>query len=175
VPLPDRNHIHTLELGSKASPPLVLVHGLGAGAAAYAKNLLPLSQRYHVYAIDLLGFAASSRPDFASDDPDVLEGQFLTSIDQWRQAVGLSRFVLLGHSFGGYLVTAYAMRHPEQIRHLVLADPWGFPAKPTAEEQEVIWQRAKWRPSFALRTFIGIMSRYPPYASMRWVLGEMGG
>src|SRR4029079_17600722 len=29
---------------------------------------------------------------------------------------------LLGHSWGGYLVMAYAARHPERVAHLVIAD-----------------------------------------------------
>jgi pimeloyl-ACP methyl ester carboxylesterase len=38
--------------------------------------------------------------------------------------------VLLGHSFGGYLSAAYALKYPENVQHLILADPWGLPEKP---------------------------------------------
>lgn len=45
--------------------------------------------------------------------------------------MNLNQFILLGHSFGGYLSTAYAIKYPQRVRALILADPWGFPEKPT--------------------------------------------
>lgn len=42
----------------------------------------------------------------------------------------LENFVLLGHSMGGFLAASYAMQYPERVKHLILADPWGFPEKP---------------------------------------------
>ena len=116
---------------NKSSPntPLVLVHGMGAGVGLWALNLESLSRNRPVYAFDLLGFGQSSRPKF-SKDPLLAEMEFIESIEDWRKEMKLDKFVLLGHSLGGYLVTAYALRYPERIRHLILVDPWGFPEKP---------------------------------------------
>lgn len=104
---------------------LVMAHGMGAGGALFALSMDELTRYSTVYCIDLPGFARSSRNSL-SNDPIRCEEQILSILDAWRQQVGLNRMNLLGHSFGGYLCTSYALSYPERINHLILADPWGF-------------------------------------------------
>lgn len=42
---------------------------------------------------------------------EIVEGQFVESIEEWRKEVGLKKFILLGHSLGGYLAAAYTLRY----------------------------------------------------------------
>ncbi len=46
----------------------------------------------------------------------------IADLDALATRLGYPRFDLLGHSWGGYLVMAYAARHPERIAHLVICD-----------------------------------------------------
>ncbi|KAG5849781.1 hypothetical protein ANANG_G00075340 [Anguilla anguilla] len=94
--------------------PLVMVHGFGGGVGLWIRNLDPLCRSRPLLTFDLLGFGRSSRPLFPSD-PAQAEERFLDSIEQWRQAMGLERMILLGHSLGGYLATSYTIQYPERV------------------------------------------------------------
>jgi len=119
--------------------PLVMIHGMGSGLALFAMNYDQLAKHRTVYAIDLPGYARSSRCKFSSK-PDVAENQFVQALEHWRQSVGLDKFCLLGHSFGGYLSSAYTLKHPDRVSHLILADPWGMAEKPKEQSRPIpIW------------------------------------
>jgi abhydrolase domain-containing protein 4 len=129
-------HINTIQTINQiecdsvlADYPLVLLHGFGGGLGMFVKNVDPLAKHYKVVALDCLGFGKSSRPHFP-EDPKEAENMFVDALEAWRQAMRLEKMLLLGHSFGGYISTAYALKYPQHIAHLILADPWGFPLRP---------------------------------------------
>eukprot|EP00051_Salpingoeca_urceolata_P005358 m.72619 g.72619 ORF g.72619 m.72619 type:complete len:448 (+) comp14260_c0_seq1:248-1591(+) len=129
-------------------PPLVLLHGFGGGIGLWSLNIDELSKQYRVYAIDLLGFGRSSRPKIAHLPKSVAESEDLVveTLEAWRKAVGLDRFYLAGHSFGGYQAGLYALRHPHRVSHLIFVDPWGFPRQPLedldARSTRPLWVRS---------------------------------
>ena len=134
--LPEKSRIRTTKFGNDNNQekiPLLLMHGFGAGLGFFILNYKYLSQKRNVYAIDLLGFGRSSRPKFPND-PIETENMFVESIEQWRINMGLEKVNLLGHSFGGYISALYALKYPDNLNHLILADPWGFPELPDPEE-----------------------------------------
>lgn len=145
--------------------PIVLVHGMGAGVGLWALNIDHLSEKRPLYAFDVLGFGRSSRPSF-SKHADAAENEFIDSIEKWREALDLKEFILLGHSLGAYLSCAYTIKYPQHVRHLILADPWGFPEKPIATERESripVW----------IRLVARLLMPFNPLASVR-VAGPWG-
>lgn len=63
--------------------------------------------------MDWLGTGLSGRPEFRAQGRQEAEDFFVESLDKWRIEMGLEKFILLGHSIGGYLSACYALKHPE--------------------------------------------------------------
>lgn len=110
--------------GTASASPIVMMHGFGASAAWWHLNFDSLAQHFSsVLAVDWLGHGRSSRPAFTAADHAQAEAFFVDSLEAWRERVGLERMVLLGHSFGGYMVAAYALKHPHRVERLILCSP----------------------------------------------------
>ncbi|KAK2398234.1 alpha/beta-Hydrolases superfamily protein [Trifolium repens] len=119
--------INTVTFDSKDdSPTLVMVHGYAASQGFFFRNFDALASRFRVVAVDQLGWGGSSRPDFTCKSTEETEDWFIDSFEEWRKAKNLSKFILLGHSFGGYIASKYALKHPEHVQHLVLVGSAGF-------------------------------------------------
>lgn len=140
----EADKIWTISMNTEnTNVPLVMLHGLGAGVALWILNLDSLAANRPVYAMDALGFGRSSRPNF-SNDAMVCEKQFVKSIEEWRREMNIKQMILLGHSMGGFLASSYALSYPDRVKHLILADPWGFPERPseTSNKSLPLWVRA---------------------------------
>ncbi|XP_071771006.1 1-acylglycerol-3-phosphate O-acyltransferase ABHD5-like [Centroberyx gerrardi] len=174
VRISDANYLWTLAFSTQPQPcspplprprpPLVLLHGFGGGVALWAQNLDSLSGGRPVYAVDLLGFGRSSRPEF-NTDPQGAEEQFLAALEEWREKVGLEEMLLLGHNLGGYLSAAYTLKYPHRVKHLLLVEPWGFPARPENPNHSTI---PVW-----IRAMGAFMSPFNPLAGLR-LAGPLG-
>ncbi len=143
--------------------PLVLVHGFGAGFLQFYKNLDHLSSKRKLLAIDLPGFGRSTRIPFSKDALRA-EEEFVESIENWRQRVGVEKFILLGHSLGAFLACSYTIRYPTRVRHLILVDPWGFDSVPSQEEfrEKMPWTGGVfWRIAATLKPFDAVRAAGP--------------
>jgi proline iminopeptidase len=74
---------------------------------------------FRVVAFDQLGTGASDRPTDASL---WTIGRYVAETETVRQALGLGRVHLLGHSWGGWLAIDYALAHPQALKTVILAD-----------------------------------------------------
>jgi len=164
------HQINTIKVGN--GPPLVMLHGFGAGIGFWICNLKVLAQHHTVYAIDLPGFGRSSRLPFSGKSFEEAEEYFVTTIEQWRKEVKLEeQFDLLGHSFGGYLASAYALKHPQNINHLILADPWGIPRKEDSQPRKIPlrWKLLRFViTSFNPLSAVRVAGPYGPYLVQRF-------
>ncbi|PIA57202.1 hypothetical protein AQUCO_00600140v1 [Aquilegia coerulea] len=143
--------INTVTFDSKeGSPTLVMVHGYAASQGFFFRNFDALASRFKVIAIDQLGWGGSSRPDFTCKSTEETEAWFIDSFEEWRKSKNLSNFILLGHSFGGYVAAKYALKHPEHVQHLILVGPAGFSSDSDASKSEWLTRfRATWKGAIA--------------------------
>lgn len=107
--------------GQESHPPLVLLHGVGAGASslAWRRNFDALARDFRVYAPDLLGFGFSDKPASAPYSAELyadLVAEFL------REAVGAPAHVAAAGLSAAFAVRA-ADEWPELVRSLVLVAP----------------------------------------------------
>lgn len=93
-------------------PPILLVHGVGPGTSSgltYRFLLDRLAERFHVFAMDLVGFGLSGRkPTQPYFDFDFWTGQMRAMID--RMPAG--KIDILGHSLSGALSLRVASANP---------------------------------------------------------------
>jgi pimeloyl-ACP methyl ester carboxylesterase len=112
-------NIHCLKAGS--GPPVVLVHGGASDSRDWIGTIASLSGRFSFYAPDLPGFGQSDRDKngyYLSDFSDFLLGL----IDELR----LEKPALVGHSFGGRVCLDAALKGPDRVGRLVIADTSGL-------------------------------------------------
>ncbi|MDE1893957.1 MAG: alpha/beta fold hydrolase [Xanthomonadaceae bacterium] len=115
-------------------PTIVLLHGFASNKEVWLQTAKLLTLHFHLVIPDLPGWGGSSRNAGASYDIDAQA----TRLDQFVDALGLRRFVLVGHSMGGAIAAVYAAAHPDHVAELALVDALGLKGTPTALDREVM-------------------------------------
>lgn len=98
--------------------PLLVVHG-GPGASHdyFLPYLLPLARHNRVVFIDERG---SGRSQQLENPADYTVENMVEDVEAVRQSLGLGKMSLLGHSYGGVLAQAYALKYQQNLSHLIL-------------------------------------------------------
>ncbi|OLN97564.1 putative cardiolipin-specific deacylase, mitochondrial [Colletotrichum chlorophyti] len=134
------NEYSVERVGEEVDNTLVILHGYGAGLGFFYKNFEPLSRSkgWRLYALDMLGMGNSTRPPFKvnakgrKEQTAEAEAWFIDALEEWRKKRNIDKFTLVGHSLGGYLSVAYALKYPGHLKKLILASPVGIPEDPYA-------------------------------------------
>src|SRR5437763_3746476 len=116
--------------GGAGGVPVVFHHGLGSDWTCWQSQLDHLRATRRAVAFDARGHGESDRA------PVYSIGALADDLDRVVTQLGISRFVLVGHSFAGTVLSAYAGRHPEKLAALVYVDAVGDASSTPAEVKE---------------------------------------
>jgi pimeloyl-ACP methyl ester carboxylesterase len=106
------------EAGPKDAPTLLLLHGFPSSSRMFEPLLERLSNRYHLVVPDYPGFGHSDWPDprhFAYTFDHYAE-----IINHFTEALGLWRYTLYMHGYGGPVGFRMALAHPDRIEALIV-------------------------------------------------------
>ncbi len=106
--------MHYVDEGSGA--PVVMLHGNPTWSFLYRHLIRRLAPTFRCIAPDYLGFGRSDKPPEAAYEPPAQAAR-----------VEPRALTLVVHDWGGPIGLSYALRHPENVRRLVVANSWMWP------------------------------------------------
>lgn len=129
-----KTHYHEQGSGKK----IVLIHGSGPGVSAWANWRLTypiLSEHFHLFAPDIVGFGYTERPESVTYTLDLWVDHLIGFIES---VSGGETVHLIGNSLGGALALQIAHRRPDLIDKMVLMGAVGI-SFPISEGLDKVW------------------------------------
>ena len=130
IPLKSNPKIYHHTLQSKydpSKPTFILIHGyLGSST-----NYIPLSKylipKYNLFIPDTIGCALSSRPQIKFTSSEQCVNFYIDTLHEFIKSLNLkNKFFICGHSLGGYFVSSYSLKYPQNIEKVLLLSPAGI-------------------------------------------------
>jgi pimeloyl-ACP methyl ester carboxylesterase len=106
-------------LGDPANPPVIFLHGFPESHRTWSHQMAGLVDRYWCIAPDQRGYARSSKPLEVSD---YAVPKLVADVFALADALGIDRFTLAAHDWGGAIGWAAALTRPERIERLIIAN-----------------------------------------------------
>ncbi|MEO7653411.1 MAG: alpha/beta hydrolase [Bryobacteraceae bacterium] len=96
---------------------ILFLHGFPEFWYEWKKQLPEFGRDHFAVAPDLRGYNLSSKP---SDVADYALPVLVEDVRALAAHLGYTKFTLVGHDWGGALAWAFAIAHPECLRHLII-------------------------------------------------------
>jgi pimeloyl-ACP methyl ester carboxylesterase len=132
--------------GDPANPPIIFLHGFPESHRTWAHQMAALSDRYWCIAPDQRGYARSSKPPNVAD---YAVPKLVADVFALADALGIGRFTVAAHDWGGAVGWAAALTRPQRITQLIIANA----PHPYIFQKTIIDDLAQRQASQYIRTF----------------------
>lgn len=119
IPLSTGVELDVWTTGDLANPPIIFLHGFPESHRTWAHQMAGLADRFYCIAPDQRGYARSSKPP---DVSDYRVSKLVADVFALADALGIERFTLAAHDWGGAIGWAAALTRPDRIERLIIAN-----------------------------------------------------
>ncbi len=120
------HEVNTSYLTSGSGPPVLLLHGAGAGSVTWYPSLGTIAKNFTVFAPDIVGYGESDKPDAPYD-----KHYFSEWLKSFLSVLALPKVSIVGLSQGGAIALQFVIDYPDLVEKLVLVNSGGLGAKPS--------------------------------------------
>ncbi len=113
---------HVIATGDASNPPLIILHGINAGAPMALESIKGLSNYYRLYAIDTVGQATKSSETRLPMNDD----SYARWINETMDKLALKTASFIGVSYGAFLLQKLMTFYPTRITKSIFVVPSGF-------------------------------------------------
>ena len=139
-------NIHYTEIGKGKA--IVLLHGFLENSSMWNEISAELSKKYRVICIDLLGHGETENLGYIHTME--MQAELVKAV---LNHLNLRKYILIGHSMGGYVALAFAKLFPKNVKGISLMNST---ALPDTQEKKINRDRAIFAVKKNHKTFIRI-------------------
>jgi pimeloyl-ACP methyl ester carboxylesterase len=110
----DAGGIRTRAIEAGSGAPLIMLHGVGGHAEAFARNVVPLGRDVRAIALDALGHGLTG-----SVDAPLTKEVYARHLVDFMDAAGIEKATLLGESLGGWIAVWTSFLYPERVEKII--------------------------------------------------------
>ncbi|RDV14790.1 alpha/beta fold hydrolase [Pontibacter diazotrophicus] len=115
----EAGQMHYVDEGSGET--ILFVHGTPTWSFVWRQQIKALSRNYRCVAPDHLGFGLSDKP---GDSFPYTPEAHADNLEALIEHLQLRNITLVVHDFGGPIGLRYALRHPENVKNLIILNSW---------------------------------------------------
>jgi pimeloyl-ACP methyl ester carboxylesterase len=117
ISLPTGVELDVAIAGDPANPALFFLHGFPESHRTWRHQLAEFARDHYVIAPDQRGYARSSKPERVEHYVPEKPAEDLIAL---ADRLGIGRFTLVGHDWGGAIAWTAALRNPQRIARLII-------------------------------------------------------